>query len=213
MPIISLQKTNENIHLAVWEISETHDELMAMLSSEILTDAELAEISHPLKQVEFFASRLCIQYLANNLNIKYLGVKKDENGKPFLVGSDWQMSLTHTSKYIAIVMHASKSLGIDMEKPTEKLRRISHKFLTENEAADANNDLEKLCIYWSAKEVLYKLYGKRKVIFNEHLYVFPFNKNEELLKGKIQIAHYQAVIDFKVSKWQEYFLVIGIEGA
>ena len=219
MPIIHLKKPNENSPTggwgaAIWQITETHDELMAMLSSEILTDAELAEIHHPLKQIEFFASRLCLQFLANSLNIKYLGTKKNEYGKPFLVGSSWQMSLTHTPKYIAVVMHETLPVGIDMEKPSEKMRRISHKFLSESELGNAENDIEKLCIYWSAKEAMYKIYGKRKVIFNENLFVFPFEKGEKMIDGKIKMnkeAQYQAIIGLQVSHWEDYILVIGFE--
>ena len=80
MPVILEKKYENNISLAVWQITESHDELQAMLPSEILTDAELASISHPQKQIEFFCSRLVIKHLANSLNIKYLGIKKDENG-------------------------------------------------------------------------------------------------------------------------------------
>ena len=211
MPIISLQKTKEGTALAVWKITESHEELWAMLSSEILTDAALEKISHPMKQVEFFASRLCVNYLANELNINYLGIKKDEHGKPFLVGTTWQMSLTHTKNYIAVVMHPTKKVGIDMEKPTEKLQRIAHKFLSDEELKEVNNDTEKLSIYWSAKEAMYKLYGKRKVIFNENLFVFPFEKNEKVIDGKIKMQTYEAIIGLSVSRWDEYILVIGLE--
>lgn len=133
MPVILEKKYHNDIHLAVWQITESHDELQAMLPSEILTDAELASISHIQKQVEFFCSRLIIKHLANSLGIKYLGIKKDEFGKPYLVGTHWQMSLTHTSNYVAAVMHPTEALGIDMEKPSEKLRRVAHKFLSETE--------------------------------------------------------------------------------
>lgn len=208
MPLISLQQNSQSIHLAVWEITESHDELLAMLSSEILTDAELVDIHHPLKQVEFFASRLCIQALANRLNINYLGIKKDESGKPFLVGTDWHLSLTHTIKYIVVAMHPTNALGIDMEKPSEKLRRVAHKFLTETELKEAGDDLEKLCIYWSAKEALYKLYGKKKVSFIEHLHVSPFVKNDEFLIGKIQLPDYEAIIKMQATNWGDYWLVV-----
>lgn len=191
MPIIIQKKyelaNHSDIHLAVWQITESHDELQAMLPSEILTDAELASIHHPQKQIEFFCSRLTIKFLANFLGIKYIGIKKDEFGKPYLVGSTWQMSLTHTSNYVAAIMHPTKALGMDMEKPSEKLSRIAHKFLSESEIIAANNDLDKLCIYWSAKEALYKLYGKRKVFFHENLYIFPFQKNDSTIIGRLQI--------------------------
>lgn len=208
MPVILEKKYENNISLAVWQITESHDELQAMLPSEILTDAELASISHPQKQVEFFCSRLVIKYLANSLGIKYLGIKKDEHGKPYLAGSNWQMSITHTSNYVAAVMHPSEALGIDMEKPSEKLQRIAHKFLSETERIESENDIEKLCIYWSAKEALYKLYGKRKVIFNENLFVFPFKKEQNKITGRLRINEIDEEYVIYVEKIDGYILVV-----
>ncbi len=214
MPVILEKKYENNISLAVWHITESHDELQAMLPSEILTDAELASISHPQKQVEFFCSRLVIKHLANSLGIQYLGIKKDVFGKPYLVGSNWQMSITHTSNYVAAVMHPSEALGMDMEKPSEKLQRIAHKFLSDTERIEAENDIEKLCIYWSAKEALYKLYGKRKVIFNENLFVFPFLKEQNKITGRLRINEINEEYNIYIEKIDGYILVVaGLESA
>lgn len=208
MPVILEKKYENNISLAVWQITESHDELQAMLPSEILTDAELASISHPQKQVEFFCSRLVIKHLANSLGIQYLGIKKDEHGKPYLVGSNWQMSITHTTNYVAAVMHPTEAIGMDMEKPSDKLQRIAHKFLSETERIEAENDIEKLCIYWSAKEALYKLYGKRKVIFNENLYIFPFQKEQNKITGRLKINEIDTEYNIYVEKIDGYILVV-----
>ncbi len=208
MPVILEKKYKNNISLAVWQITESHDELQAMLPSEILTDEELASISHPQKQVEFFCSRLIIKHLANSLDIKYVGIKKDIFGKPYLVGSIWQMSITHTSNFVAAVMHPSEAIGIDMEKPSEKLKKIAHKFLSETEITEAESDIEKLCIYWSAKEALYKLYGKRKVIFSKNLYIFPFKKEQNKITGQLIINDLDKNYNIYIEKINDYVLVV-----
>ena len=207
MPIILEKQYTNHSYIAVWHITESHDELQALLPSEILTDAELASIHHPQKQIEFFCSRLTIKYLADKLGIKYLGIKKDEYGKPYLVGSTWQFSLTHTAEYIAVVMHETQALGIDMEQPSEKLLRIAHKYLSETEKNDADNDLDKLCIYWSAKEALYKLYGKRKVIFIDNLLISPFRKDQQIIKGRLRINGIDEQYTLIVEKIVQYYLV------
>lgn len=207
MPIILEKQYNNHSYIAVWHIAESHDELQALLPSEILTDAELASIHHPQKQIEFFCSRLTIKYLADKLGIKYLGIKKDEYGKPYLVDTGWQFSLTHTAEYIAVVMHENQSLGIDMEQPSEKLLRIAHKYLSETEKNDAGNDLDKLCIYWSAKEALYKLYGKRKVIFIDNLLISPFSKDQQVIKGRLKINEIDEQYTLIVEKIAQYYLV------
>ena len=208
MPIILQKRYPNDTHLAVWKITELHDELQAKLPSEILTDAELANIHHAQKQVEFFCSRLTISFLAHYLGVKYLGIKKDECGKPYLVGSDWQLSLTHTSSYVAVVMHPTQAVGLDMEKPSEKLRKIANRILSEHEVQDANNDLEKLCIYWSAKESLYKLYGKRKVDFIENLFIAPFKKEASKIIGRLKINEIDEKCDLFVERIDGFVLVV-----
>lgn len=207
MPIVIEKQYSNESTLAVWKIEESHDALQAMLPSEILTDAELAGISHTQKQIEFFCSRLTIKHLADKLDIQYLGIKKDEFGKPYLVGSDWQFSLTHTAEYVAAVMHKCLPLGIDMERPSEKLHKIAHKFLSETERTDADSDLEKLCIYWSAKEALYKLYGKRKVIFVDNLLITPFDKHQQVINGRLKINDIDQSYQIIVEKIDKYYLV------
>ena len=208
MPIILEKQYENNTYLAVWRITESHDELQAMLPSAILTDAELASIRHPQKQVEFFCSRLSIKFLTNSLGIQYLGIKKDEFGKPYLVGTHWQFSLTHTNEYISVLMHETKPLGIDMEKPSEKLLRIAHKYLSESESIDADSDLDKLSIYWSAKEALYKLYGKRKVFFNENLLISPFKKNQQVIQGRLKINEIDKSYNLLIEKIDIYYIVM-----
>lgn len=208
MPIIFQKKYQNGTHLAVWQITESHDELQAMLPSEVLTDAELANIHHPQKQVEFFCSRLTIKFLTNFLDIKYLGIKKDKFGKPYLVGTDWQLSLTHTIDYVAAVMHSTQALGIDIEKPSEKLRKIASRIMSENEVQDANNDLEKLCIYWSAKEALYKLYGKKKVDFKQNLFISPFQKGESKIVGRLKTNEIDEEYGIFIENIAEYVLVV-----
>jgi phosphopantetheinyl transferase (holo-ACP synthase) len=95
-----------------------------------------------------------------------------------------------------------------MEKPSEKIRRIAHKFLSETERTEAEDDIEKLCVYWSAKEALYKLYGRRKVIFNENLYVFPFLKQQVQISGRLKINYIDEEYCIYIEKIDGYILVV-----
>jgi phosphopantetheinyl transferase len=65
-------------------------------------------------------------------------------------------------------------VGIDIEKPVEKLGRISHRFLNEEEFNDSMGDLRKLCIYWSGKEAIFKLNGKVGLNFKNDIRIHPF---------------------------------------
>jgi hypothetical protein len=62
------------------------------------------------------------------------------------------------------------------------MRRV----LTDDEWSDGANNLKKLCVYWCAKEAMYKIYGKRSLIFTEQILIKPFSlANEGSLEGSI----------------------------
>lgn len=117
MPVRFQKKCPNGAHLLVWEVEENESTLISLLPSTILTDAEYEEIKIPHKKIELLASRVAIRHLAKSLNVVFEGIKKDENGKPYLVNSHWHMSVTHSRHFMAVVMHPEKAVGIDIERP------------------------------------------------------------------------------------------------
>jgi len=204
MPVRFQKECESGAHLLVWEANETETELLAILPSSVLTEAELAEVNLAPKKKEFLASRLAIRYLAKQLNIPFLGIKKDQHGKPYLVDSSWQMSITHSRDYMAVIMHPNNLVGIDIEKPQEKMWKIMPRLYSEQEINDIDQNLENMSIYWSAKEALYKLYGKRGTDFRENLKI---HKNLSGLLGEIIMPDYQKVHVIKSEKIEAYILV------
>jgi 4'-phosphopantetheinyl transferase len=191
MPLIFKNQPETDCHLMVWEIVESLDFFKEKLGKKNYQIVEFQQISHPHKQLEWLASRFLAKLLAESLHISYLGLEKDEHNKPFLHESDHHLSLSHTRSHVAAGIHLHKAIGIDLENISPRLHIIKHKFLTENERLNANDELEKLCIYWSAKESLYKLYGKRGVHFQQELQVLPFHVSDKVLFANISIQEYQ----------------------
>ena len=204
MPLLFSKEMHTSLHLAVWKIDENLDDLRN-LSSDIIDDDA---IKHPQKKLEFICSRLCIKELCQQLGILYQGLEKDECGKPYLKNSSWQISVSHSTKLVAVVFHPTNSIGIDIEKPSEKLRKVAHKFLSTAEIEASDMNLNKLCIYWSAKEALYKLYGKRKVIFNENLHIRAFNEDANQTTGNIEMENFRGEYSISINKIEDYYLVI-----
>lgn len=194
--------------LAIWEIAESQAFFLEKLPLDEDTSDELAAISHPQKQLEWLASRYCIEVLTQRLGIKHRGVAKDEFGKPFLTESGVEMSLTHTAEYVAVTIHPERAIGIDMEKPSEKLRKIASKYLSESEIQASRLELRALCIYWSAKEALYKLYGRKRLHFKENISVEPFVAEANQLRGSIVLP--EATYSYQLYlRWLgDYVLVV-----
>jgi phosphopantetheinyl transferase len=207
MPVRFQKKCDSGAHLLVWEAKEDAEELFASLPSTILTDAEYLTAKTEQKKLELLCSRVAIRHLAAELGIDFEGIKKDQHGKPYMVGTPWEMSITHSKKFMAVVMHPTKPVGVDIERPQEKMWRITERLYSPTEIEAIGNDLNTMSIYWSAKEALYKLYGRRGTDFKENLKVFQEGNQ---LKGEIIMPDHQQVHDIHVEPVGSYFLVWAI---
>ena len=155
----------DNSDIAVWRIDEDESFFTSGLEG-------LPEIQNENKRLQWLASR----YLANEILGSHAQIVKDDQGKPWLKDSAHHISISHTMKFAAVIMNASSPVGVDMEMVNPKVDRIAYKFLQADEIAsiNANEKVEKLILYWSAKESLYKLYGNGGIEFKTQLLIAPF---------------------------------------
>ena len=169
MPLILKR---QNPLLAIWKMDESSSEMYSMLENTG---------SYPaVKQVMHCEARLK-ERLAALLLVKELLGRETEithtvSGAPLLVGEDWQISISHTKGYAAVVLERGRAAGIDMEYVSGRVVKIRSRFLTEEEESniDTANEVAHLLVHWCAKETLFKLIGEEEVDFREHLHVDPF---------------------------------------
>lgn len=211
MSLVHSEKIEENSTLLLWKLTETESELHESLGSSYNLD-DLETISHPQKRREWLASRILIKILVEQFGFHYEGTHKDEHGKAFLVNNASHISITHTFDYVAAVINASAPVGIDMEKTSEKLQRTSGKFLAAPEFDHAENQPEILCMYWCAKEAIYKLYGKKKISFKNSIYIKPFDKSELIVNGVLSDDDEDLKVNSNIHiRWfEDYCLAISV---
>ena len=179
MPITKIEKINSNSFWCCWEISETVDQLRNKVILSENGEKELKGISHPIKQRERLASRACVKELVKQVGKEYHGITKDEHDKPHLIGLNYHISISHSFPYAVAILHKKLPVGIDIEKPVEKIGRIAHRFLNEQEFIDCDGDIKKLCIYWSGKEAIFKLNGKIGLNFKKDIRIYSFTLHKQ----------------------------------
>ena len=184
MPLVHSETIDAHCNLLLWKLTESVSELSESLGSAFISD-ELRSISHPQKVREWLASRLLIKILAEKFGIDYVGLHKDEHRKAYLINNDSHISITHTFDYVAVALNHISAVGIDMEKSDAKLQRTSTKYLSKPEFDHAANETAVLCMYWTAKEAVYKLYGKKKISFRDAILIEPFSKETVIVSGKL----------------------------
>jgi len=189
--------------LALWHMQEDASTLAAYLGEEAPENVTNAQ-----KRLEWLAGRVLVKEALQALHLPYRGIVKDAFGKPFPVGHDYQLSLSHSFPYAAVLLDAHQSVGIDLEQPKEKLLRIAPRMFHPTELADAGTDLIKLCIYWCAKEALIKVYGRKDLTFAKSLLVAPFSRKiEGEIVGSIIVDTEERVIPLCYTVTPDFVLV------
>jgi 4'-phosphopantetheinyl transferase len=182
MPLLKEENIHSQARWALWHITEMEEELLSGHPFSSPEQEELNRIKVPERRLEWIASRILLKKLAAEQGFAQAAVEKDAFGKPFITDCPYHISLSHAFPYAAAIIH-EQPVGIDVEHSREQLFRIRHKFLHPEELSRAGNDLQMLGIYWSAKEALYKLYGRKGLLFQEQIRIEPFEYQQE---GRLQ---------------------------
>jgi phosphopantetheinyl transferase len=205
MPLEKLVDEKESAW-ALWRINE--DE--SVLAAQVFPLEEVpAAISNQFKRLEFLAGRVLIKTLIENWSLPFYGLIKDEFGKPFARNHSIHISLSHSYPYAAAVIHRNKSVGIDLEQPKEKLLKIASRVLNKTELIDAGEDPVKHCLYWSAKEAMIKIYGKRDLVLSKNLAVAPFLLEKTgVLTGRIVVLDTETTVRLNYEVYDNFVVVL-----
>ncbi len=211
MPLFLHENIEPKGEIGMWDITEGDDFFVSEL---VLTysEAKMLEEVIAKRRKEWMAGRLLLHRMSGR---KERGLcVKDEYGKPFLENSPFDISLSHSGRFAAVVA-APNACGVDVQRLVEKLRRIEGKFMREEEFACLAQEkyLEHLHVFWGAKEAMYKAYGKKKLEFREHILVEPFEYDVTFgrCKGYVRKADTNMEFDIRYRLIENYMLVYAIE--
>lgn len=160
-----IKKIDSNQIIAHADIaSVTVESLKKEVKSKGFDTSLLEGMKSRTRILEWLSVRLLLYRLLNrNCEISY-----QANGKPRLDGLDTHISISHSKDKIALIINFQKPTGIDIQKISKKLHAIKHKFLHPEELSQQPSlSVEKLCVYWSAKEAIYKVYGHPEIFLRD----------------------------------------------
>ncbi|MFK7787060.1 MAG: 4'-phosphopantetheinyl transferase superfamily protein [Crocinitomicaceae bacterium] len=172
-----------------WQISSGSTEVHLMDYGDFepdeytdhLSDVEHARyltFGHIRRRREFIATRILRKRILGNQSIEYNSI-----GAPYIKGVGF-ISISHSSYLVGLAFNKEYMVGLDLETPRENILDLAQKFLApvEHYTFDFMSKLEMTKV-WSAKEALYKLAGRKKIIFKEELILSKSNTGR--WQGKI----------------------------
>jgi len=177
MPLYFKKKLENEATIAVWKVTESEQELIDISSTP---SDELEEISY-IKSESLRRQRLAVRALLTELFEDKVYLSHHDNGKPYLENMVTNISITHTQKYVAVILHDEEDVGIDLESLDRDFSAVEKKALSEEEIEDLDDDRrnEQLAIYWCAKEAIYKRLSAYSVDFAEQIEVERFRPRGE----------------------------------
>ncbi len=200
MPLIKHILLAPGIHLGLWYINESIDELISQLylNKEEFETLEGFKTEH--RQKQWLSYRVLIRNLVKIDTI--YKIYYTPNGKPFLIHPPRNISVTHSGKYSATLISEDKSInpGIDLEKIDAKVMRVRSKYLNPVELirASVNPSPQTYTMFWSAKETVYKCYDNPEISLKENIHIHSLRRDNGHWNIKIKVFLNDTVTDFLV---------------
>lgn len=193
MPIFFQHRIDDSTRLGVWKIEEPEEYFKRNVPQH-------RDVTHPHKRLQHLAGRFLLQFLFPGF--PYEMVKIADTKKPFLPEEQYHFSISHCGDYAAAIVSKGNRVGVDVEIPTEKIVKIQHKFLSDEERKIFDiqlpfPDYRLLTLLWSSKEAVFKWYGDREVEFTGNIRLNAFYQDEKIIKclftkaGKQLDIHYR----------------------
>jgi len=200
MPLHKTIAPNSQTTVKIWKITESYDELMAIVDLKPNSLERVLGMKSELHQRGF----LSVRWLLREFGYTDKDLFYDDFGKPHLKDGK-QISISHSFNFSAVII-SDLIVGIDIEKQRDKISIIAHKFVDyEFDYLDKTSGdyIKKLTVIWCVKESLYKLYCTPGLSFKNHCLVVPFTIEDETTI---------AWIDYKDAKSRYYVEFIEFEG-
>ncbi|MBQ3206884.1 MAG: 4'-phosphopantetheinyl transferase superfamily protein [Bacteroidales bacterium] len=177
MALYLRKKLDNKAEIAVWQVTETEEELLNITS---VPNDELEEISL-FRNESQRKQKLAVRALINEMFEEKMYLNHHDNGKPYLENCATNISITHTDKYVAVITHEEEEVGIDIESLERDFSAVEKKALSEDEIDDLEDEKknEQLAIYWCAKEAIFKRMSQNRVDFAEQIEVEKFRPKGE----------------------------------
>ncbi|WP_276497996.1 4'-phosphopantetheinyl transferase superfamily protein [Pontibacter litorisediminis] len=183
-----MKQLDKHTRLGLWELDEPVEELRAELPSYVAVEERLEQV-HPKRQREWLASRVLVYRLLREFTPRPLQLLRNQHGKPYFPDSRFHVSISHSPQLATVILSDKYEVGIDIELVSPKALRVQDKFLTNAEKSQTLASEQHTCLYWSAKETLYKLYSRKQLIFKENLAIAPADE-PNVLQGRVNTENF-----------------------
>ena len=198
---------SNSIHTAAVEYDRMEEMFHFLVKNEV-NMSHLQNISNDKIKAEWlFIREIICKAMATKEDIVY-----DEYRKPTFKISDSYLSISHSNERVAISIDKKYETGIDLQFITDKIVRIKSKFLNSIEQSLTSQNPTELTCYWSIKEALFKIYGKKDAFLKENFEVqqFKFDGTKGSAIGVTRAAGKEKIQPMEFRKMENYVMAYSV---
>lgn len=198
---------SNSIHTAAVEYDRI-EEMFQLLVQNGVDMKHLQNISNDKRKAEWlFIREIICKTMGANEDIVY-----DDHRKPTFKVSDSFLSISHSNERVAISIDQKYETGIDLQFVTDKIVRIKSKFLNSLEQSRTSQNPTELTCYWSVKEALFKIYGKKDAFLKENFEVqeFKFDGSKGSAVGVTRASGREKIQPMEFTKLGNYVMAYSV---
>lgn len=200
MPHIDTFTTAQSVVITVWQLSESTEQLLALWGDYPLPTDVTTAGSEKRKREILSTLLLLRHHYGHNVILQH-----HDNGAPYI--QEDNISISHTTSHIAIALHPTLRVGVDIETFSPRVTRVASRILSSDEYTALPDESSLLTdgssartmatlMAWSCKEAIFKVYPSavefRKDIILSPLTTLPTGATSVILPslGINITAHY-----------------------
>ncbi|MFT5749121.1 MAG: 4'-phosphopantetheinyl transferase [Ancylomarina sp.] len=205
MPLVEHIQLNKSCQMGLWKITEELDSLMEFVQLNHNDKTRFDSFGSLSRKKEFLSTRILLQELLG----EGVAIKNNEHGKPLLIDSIYEISISHSKDYVGVMVGVDHDMALDIEYLSDRVYRISNRFLSGDELSFISESDKQVHIYqhWCAKECLIKLYGKKDVLLIDELKIFPFKPSQPIFSGEVLRSDFSKKFNFHHQTFDSYLMV------
>ena len=167
MALVSIEEISSLTYLGLWQIEERVEQLSSEVpQAELLT----APYKNDARKLEKLATHRLLHEMTGD---KALLIGHNAAGKPLL--DDYQISLSHTKGYVALLLSQTKEVGVDIERANDRVQKVAGRIAADGEEAVfvQNASIGQLLAFWCMKEAAYKFFSDEQLVLAK-IKIHPF---------------------------------------
>ena len=137
MPLFKSWTSGEGV-FAIWKVEESNGQLRALLKGAFPYDADISRMKAESRRSEYLAVRVLLAEVCGEEK----EICHEPSGKPFLADGSFHLSISHTKGYVAIALHPTREVGIDIEQVSGRVLKVADRFMSKEELQGEKEALE-----------------------------------------------------------------------